>query len=231
MRYSGCMSLPEDTPETRFGLALAHSLFDRHPLEVARDLIGCVLLAIVDGESVAGRIVETEAYLGAHDPGSHASTRGITARNAVMYGPPGSVYVYFTYGNHYMVNLVCEPEGTAGAVLVRALEPLEGIEIMARRRGGRALHELCNGPGKLAQALGVDLSDNGSLLGEGRLRVYAGPRPGRGDVAESGRVGLSNGHELPYRVFEIGNPFVSRGRLGPALPRKRASRPTEGSGR
>lgn len=219
------MPCPSDTPDSAFGAPITHSFFDRHPLEVARDLIGCVLTSSAGERLTAGRIAEAEAYLGSHDPGSHASTRGITARNSVMYGPPGSVYVYFTYGNHHMLNLVCEPEGTAGAVLVRALEPLLGVETMEARRGGRALHELCNGPGKLAQALGVDLSDNGSLLGAGRLQVYADERPTRGEIVVTGRVGLTDGHDLPYRVFEMDNPFVSRGRLGPPAPRRRASRP------
>ncbi len=129
-------------------------------------------MSTAGGVETGGRIVEVEAYLGSHDAGSHAATRGITKRNAVMYGPPGSAYVYFTYGNHHMLNLVCEPEGIAGAVLVRALEPLLGIDVMSGRRRGLPLRELCNGPGKLAAALGVDLSDNGSILGEGRLSVY-----------------------------------------------------------
>jgi DNA-3-methyladenine glycosylase len=212
---------------TRFILqdddVLPASFFSRPAEVVAPELLGTLLVSTVDGEPTGGRIVETEAYLGSGDPGSHASTRGITARNRVMYGPPGTAYVYFTYGNHHMVNLVCEPEGTAAAVLVRALEPVLGIEVMAGRRGGRPLHELCNGPGKLAQALGVDLSDNGTRLGEGRLLVYDAPRVPPGDVAVSGRVGLSAGHDLDLRFYENGSRFVSRGRTGP-LPRQRTER-------
>lgn len=131
-----------------------------------------------------------------------------------MYGPPGSIYVYFTYGNHFMLNLVCEAEGSAGAVLLRGLEPVSGIEVMRTRRRGRDLRELCNGPGKLARALGVDISDNRSLLGEGRLRVYAGVLGDAEHVDVSGRVGLSRGDELPYRCFVRGNPHVSRGPAG-----------------
>jgi DNA-3-methyladenine glycosylase len=152
--------------------------------------------------------------LGVGDPGSHAATKGITKRNRVMYGHPGSVYVYFTYGNHHMLNLVCEPRGVAGAVLLRALEPTDGIDVMRIRRGRTEVRDLCNGPGKLAQALGVDLSDNGSVLGQGRLTVYDGPRPAPEQIVTSGRVGLSQGHELHLRFYIGDDPHVSRGRTG-----------------
>jgi len=169
----------------------------------------------VDGVLAGGCIVEAEAYLGPEDPGSHAATKGVTRRNVVMYGAPGTVYVYFTYGNHHMLNLVCEREGVASAVLVRALEPMIGVECMTARRGGRRLTELCNGPGKLAQALGVDLRDNGTVLGEGRLVVYDAPRVPAADVSVSGRVGLSAGHELDLRFYVNTSRFVSKGRTGP----------------
>ena len=195
--------------------SLGAAFFDRSPELVAPDLLGCVVVSRVDGVLASGRIVETEAYLGADDVGSHAATRGVTKRNAVMFGAPGVAYVYFTYGNHHMLNLVCEPEGVAGAVLIRALEPLEGVDEMTARRRGRPIVELCNGPGKLAAALGLDLSDNGIALGSGRLFVYDGQRPLPGDVAVSGRVGLSAGHERELRYYIKGNPFVSRGRTGP----------------
>ncbi len=200
---------------------LPASFFDRSPEVVAEDLLGKVLVSSAEEVVAGGTIVEAEAYLGAGDPGSHASTRGITPRNRVMYGPPGTVYVYFTYGNHHMINLVCGEEGVAGAVLIRALEPLVGVEQMERRRGGRQLHELCNGPGKLAQALGIDLSDNDTLLGEGRLVVYDAHRVPTAEVAVSGRVGLSAGHELDLRFYIKGNRFVSKGRTGPP-PRRDA---------
>lgn len=182
-----------------------------------------MLASTAGGDLTAGRIVETEAYLGNDDPGSHAATRGITKRNAVMYGPPGRAYVYFTYGNHYMVNLVCEPEGVAGGVLIRALEPLAGVGIMTARRHGRPLHELCDGPGKLAAALGADLSDNGTLLGEGRLSVYHGERPRPDRISVSGRVGLTAGHELDLRFYVNDSPFVSRGRTGPLKKARRSA--------
>ena len=205
--------------DTHFDSAQATKLpaafFARSPEEVAPELLGCVVATQVDEVLAAGVVVEAEAYLGRDDAGSHAATKGITARNAVMYGPPGTAYVYFTYGNHHMLNLVCEPEGTAGAVLVRALEPVWGIDAMTARRHGRPLVELCNGPGKLAASLGLDLSDNGVTLGAGRLTVYDGLRPQADTIATSGRVGLSQGYELELRWYLADNRFVSRGRTGP----------------
>lgn len=198
-----------------FGAPIGAEFFSRSPDLVAPDLLGAVLVSTAGGVPTGGRIVEAEAYLGSHDAGSHAATRGITARNAVMYGPPGSAYVYFTYGNHFMVNLVCEPEGIAGAVLVRAIEPLLGIEVMTERRRGLPRGDLCNGPGKLTAALGVDLTDNGSVLGEGRLSVYDGERPPPTGIQRSGRIGLSTGHELELRWYVRQSAYVSRGRTGP----------------
>ena len=204
---------------------LVPGFFERDPSVVAPELLGCVLASTAGGVLAAGRIVETEAYLGVADAGSHAATRGITKRNQVMYGPPATAYVYFTYGNHHMINLVCLPEGEAGAVLVRALEPVHGLDAMTARRHGRPLRELCNGPGKLTQALGVDLSDNGIALGSGRLSVYDGERPFAIDVAVSGRVGLSAGFELELRYYEKNSSFVSRGRTGsPAAKRATPSK-------
>jgi DNA-3-methyladenine glycosylase len=209
-------SRADSTPfSTASASMLPRDFFDRHPSLIGPDLLGCVLASTSGGALTAGRIVETEAYLGSDDLGSHAATRGITARNAVMYGPPGVAYVYFTYGNHHMINLVCEPEGVAGAVLIRALEPLVGLDVMTARRHGRSLLELCSGPGKLAAALGIDLTDNGVVLGTGRLSVYDGDRSALGEVAVSGRVGLSVGHELELRYYLKDSPFVSRARTGP----------------
>jgi len=204
--------------------------FSRHPAEVAPDLLGCYVVSTVGGVVAGGRIVETEAYLGHDDPGSHAATRGMTKRNATMYGPPGHAYVYFTYGNHYMLNLVCEPEGVAGGVLIRALEPLWGVDAMTARRRGRPFLELCNGPGKLAASLGLDLSDNGVRLGSGRLTVYYGLRPPATQIGTSGRVGLSQGHELELRYYLVGNRFVSRGRTGPPPAKRAADKPKGISG-
>jgi len=204
---------------------LQHGFFERPTATVARDLLGCLIVSHAGGAATGGRIVETEAYLGSDDPGSHASTRGITARNAIMYAAPGRAYVYFTYGAHHMLNLVTESEGTAGAVLIRAIEPLFGVDVMTQRRAGRPFRELTSGPGKVAAALGLDLSDNGIPLGEGHLAVYDGARPRARDVGVSGRIGLSAGHDLDLRFFITGSEFVSRGRTGPPQPRPRADHP------
>ena len=201
---------------------LSADFFARDTRAVARDLLGKLLVSGVGTTPTGGRIVETEAYLGSHDPGSHAATRGQTARNAVMYGRPGTVYVYFSYGMHHMVNLVCEPEGTAGAVLIRAIEPLFGLDTMRSRRAGRPQHEFADGPGKVAQALAIDLSHNGSALGEGGLAVYDAAVPPE-PVGMSGRIGLSRGHEHEYRYFLEDNRFVSRGRPG-AGPQRRGGK-------
>lgn len=206
------------------GRLLPQSFFARDTAEVARDLLGKVVVSTAGGVTTGGRIVETEAYLGSHDPGSHAATRGVTRRNVVMYGTPGRAYVYFTYGAHHMLNLVCEIEGVAGGVLIRALEPLIGVEEMKRRRGVTDVRQVANGPGKLALALGIDLSDNDTVLGEGRLSVHEAPPPSE-RVAVTGRVGLSAGHELDLRFYLEGDPFVSRGRTGPLRDtRRRRSR-------
>lgn len=201
-------------PLPGFGRSLGAEFFDRDTPGVARDLLGCLLLSRAGGALCGGRIVETEAYLGADDPGSHAATRGITNRNAVMFGPPGRVYVYFTYGAHHMLNLVTGAEGAAGAVLVRAIEPLLGLEVMRGRRAGRSDPELTNGPGKLASALGLDLSDNEGRLGQGSLAVYRGSVQATEHIETTGRIGLSAGHDLQLRFFIQGNPYVSRGRTG-----------------
>jgi len=209
-----------DSLDLHTATLLSGEFFARDTVTVARELLGKVLLSRTGDTVTGGRIVETEAYLGADDPGSHAATKGITARNAVMYGPPGRAYVYFTYGNHHMLNLVTEAEGVAGAVLIRAIEPQAGIAVMTARREGRPLARLCDGPGKLASALGVTLADNGVAIGEGRIDVLDAPKVGE-PVGTSGRVGLSEGHDLPLRFYLEDNGYVSKGRTGPR-PRKAA---------
>lgn len=198
---------------------LPEAFFERPAEVVAPELLGKVLVAGAREKLTAGLIVETEAYLGAEDPGSHAATKGVTARNRVMYGPPGRAYVYFTYGSHHMLNLVTCAEGTAGAVLVRAVEPLAGVATMVARRGGRTGVEVTNGPGKLAQAFGIHLGHNGSVLSRD-LGVYDAPSPRPGEAGVSGRIGLTAGHELQLRFFLLGNRYVSRGRPG-RTPRKK----------
>ncbi|MDO8916181.1 MAG: DNA-3-methyladenine glycosylase [Coriobacteriia bacterium] len=208
---------------------LPAAFFARDTVTVARELLGKVLVSSVDGVVTGGPIVEVEAYLGSHDMGSHAATKGITKRNSVMYGPPGTAYVYFTYGNHHMLNVVTEAEGVAGAVLVRAIEPRLGAAEMARRRdsGRSGPHlgpaDLASGPGKLTAALGVDLSLNGTALGSATLSICDAPPP-EASVVSSGRVGLTGGHELELRFFLEGNQYVSKGRTGPKPPSARTGK-------
>ena len=195
--------------------ALSRSFFGRRPERVARELLGKVLVRDVPPLRLLGRIVEVEAYLGENDPAAH-SAAGKTARNSVLFGPPGYAYVYFIYGNHYCLNVSCEPEGRAGGVLFRALEPLAGIEEMARARnislsGERDLRNLTSGPGRLAEAFGItrardngcDLTSPASLLwiGEDGFR--------RGRIVTSPRVGITKAASNPLRFSLLANPFVS----------------------
>jgi DNA-3-methyladenine glycosylase len=196
-------------PPAGAGQRLAPDFFDRSVQRVARDLIGCV---VTHGHT-AGVIVETESYH-AEDPACHAFN-GRTARNEVLFGPPGHAYVYFSYGVHNLLNFVAEPEGEAAAVLVRALEPVAGIDLMRRRRGVERLQDLCSGPGKLTQALGVGLELNGVSLGRGPLAVLAREADWRRPrMVTSPRVGISKATDLPWRFSAAGNPHVSRPRPG-----------------
>ena len=183
-------------------MTLAHGFYDRPVVEVAPDLLGCV----VRHGDTAGVIVETEAYHES-EPACHAFV-GLTARTAPLFGPPGRAYVYRSYGIHALLNAVCEPEGIGAAVLIRALEPLEGVEHMRTRRG---VDDLCSGPGKLTQALGVTLEDNRSDLAAGPVVIEA-PPPGWADlpVVAGRRIGITKAVELPWRFCVAGNRNVSR---------------------
>ena len=186
---------------------MRRAFYNRPVLEVARDLIGCV----VEHEDCAGVIVETEAY---HDsePASHAFI-GLTPRTRVLFGPPGVAYVYRSYGIHALLNAVTEPEGVGAAVLFRALEPLSGIDTMRARRGVSAERELCSGPGKLTQALGIGLEYNGTDLVRGPIRIAPRPRAWREThVAVSPRIGITKAAELPWRFCASGSRFLSRSR-------------------
>lgn len=192
------------------GAMLSLKVFDSDPRVVALALLGKTL-AVRDGEVVVGgKIVEVEAYLGAEDPGSHAATRGITPRNATMYGPPGSAYVYLSYGIHHMLNVVCLPDGVAGAVLIRAIEPMFGIDLMVKRRGTDARLLLTRGPGRLTSALGVTMADNAGIINAGRIEIYDGPPVSDRHIATTGRIGLSAGQDLPLRYHIAQNRYVSR---------------------
>lgn len=175
-------------------------------LEAARRLLGMILVHESEEGRLAGRIVETEAYL-AEDPACHAY-RGMTKRNAPMFGEPGRWYVYSIH-QQWCMNLVTAPEGVAEAVLLRAVEPLEGIEIMQRRRGKTPLRDLCSGPGKLCQAFGVNGTYSGTEALNGQLRIEAGNDPPPEIVATT-RIGISQGKEMPYRFLVAGSPFMSK---------------------
>ena len=184
------------------GKALRHGFFDRSVHEVAPELIGATLL--VDG--VGGIIVEVEAYHHT-DPAAH-SFRGPTPRNQVMFGPPGFAYVYRSYGIHWCVNFVCEREGSASAVLIRAIEPAFGIGEMQLRRGLEDERLLCSGPGKLCQALGITHAHNGLALDAPPFEILA--RSGTPEVVAGIRIGITKAVELPWRYGLKGSKFVSR---------------------
>jgi DNA-3-methyladenine glycosylase len=178
-----------------------------YAVEAAKHLLGSQLIHDTPEGRVSGIIVETEAYH-QDDVASH-TYRGKTPRNAVMFGPAGYAYVYFTYGMHYCFNVVTGPEGSGQAVLIRALEPVEGVEIMKQRRGRENIHELTNGPAKLVQALGITKAHYGvNLLNGGDLRIEPGVRPKK--IIQTTRIGISEGKDVPWRFYVAGNDFVSR---------------------
>lgn len=196
-------------------MILPRAFYARPTLDVAPDLIGAVLVHDGAGGRAAGVIVEVEAYIGESDPACHAAP-GPTTRNAPLYGPPGVAYVYLNYGIHYLVNAVTEPAGSPAAILIRALEPVEGEPLMRRRRGRYAgrrpdafdTDELCRGPGNLTRALGISLRQNTSDLTRGPLRIEdrrLGPRP----LAWSRRVGINVGVEAEWRVYAADSRAVS----------------------
>jgi DNA-3-methyladenine glycosylase len=185
--------------------ALGREFFARSVHDVARDLIGCELLF----RGAGGVIVETESY-DEDDPACHGFN-GPTPRNSVLFGPPGVAYVYFSYGVHNLLNAVCEPEGRAAAVLIRALEPTAGVEAMARRRGRAEPRELCSGPGKLTQALGVGLGQNGAPLDAAPFELR--PRADewrRVEIVSGPRIGISRAVDYPWRFCAAGNQHLSR---------------------
>ncbi len=181
----------------------------RGAAEVAPDLLGCYLAtSFPDGDTV-GRIVEVEAYTGPEDPASHAAERiGRTSRNAAMFGPPGTAYVYRSYGIHWCVNVVTSVVGNPAAVLIRALEPTEGLELMRARREGRP--ELCSGPGRLAAALGIHGDLDGHDLARPPLRLLPGDLSPGEEIGISPRIGISRATDRPLRFFIRDNPHLSR---------------------
>jgi DNA-3-methyladenine glycosylase len=197
---------------------LAREFYDRDPRKVGHDLLGKILVRKEGRKFLAARIVEVEAYLGSDDPAAH-SAAGRTARNDVLFGPPGHAYVYFIYGNHYCLNVSCLPDGIAGGILFRAVEPLTGIDEMAAARdvtvaSARDLRNLTSGPGRMAEAFGITrLRDNNKDLTSKKADLYivddgyAVPK-----IRATTRIGITKAAELPLRYVVAGNPFVS----GPA---------------
>jgi DNA-3-methyladenine glycosylase len=194
-------------------MILPRNFYDRPTLTVARDLLGKVLVHRTREGLSTGAIVEAEAYIGEDDPACHAAP-GPTARNQPLYGPPGHAYVYINYGMHYLVNVVTEKEGSPAAILIRALEPIDGIPLMRRRRRGTPRggeipeQELCRGPGNLTRAMGITLTENrADLCGD---RLYLDDRGIQvGRIAWSPRIGISVGTEHRWRCYVVGNRAVS----------------------
>jgi len=194
---------------------LNRPFFHRPTLTVARDLLGCTLVRILEGQRLAGTIVEVEAYIGEADQACHAS-RGRTPRNSVMYGTPGMLYVYFTYGMHHCANIVTEREDFPAAVLIRAIHPTDGISQMIRFRGRDSLPELTSGPAKLCQALAIDRALNGEdLTTSSRIWLEPGSSIPEERVATGPRIGVEGAREAalyPWRFWVSGDPCLSRPR-------------------
>ncbi|MDB5163766.1 MAG: DNA-3-methyladenine glycosylase [Candidatus Saccharibacteria bacterium] len=185
-----------------------NKLLEPDSVTVAPTLLGCYLVRQLNGQRVVGKIVETEAYH-QRDAASH-SYRGQTPRNSVMFGPPGFAYVYFTYGMHYCMNVVTGQPGEGSAVLIRALEPLEGLELMQENRGGKSESELTNGPAKLCQALGVDKRLNGHDLSAPSLQLVLGSPLPTSRIVQTTRIGIRHDTDKPWRFYIKDNPFVSK---------------------
>jgi DNA-3-methyladenine glycosylase len=183
--------------------------FDRSVHEVARELVGCRLFY----EGVGGIVVETESYE-RDDPACHAYV-GLTDRTEILFGPPGRAYVYLSYGIHSLLNAVAEPEGEAAAVLIRALQPTAGIEAMRDRRGGRPDPDLCSGPGKLTEALGIGLEANGADLSSDPFLLLPRDEGWDTEILTGPRIGITKAVERPWRFCASGSPYVSK----PAIPR------------
>ncbi len=191
---------------------LPYSFYGRDTVNVARDLLGKLMLFDNKGTAVGGIVVETEAYLGQDDAACH-SARGKSKRNAVMFGPSGYAYIYLIYGMYLCFNVTTGAEDSPEAVLIRALEPVAGIDLMRKNRGQDDLLNLCSGPGKLAQALGIKMSLNGTSVVEGKVKFFAYPKedvlPAPNIVATT-RVGISKVADLPLRFYLEGNKFISK---------------------
>jgi DNA-3-methyladenine glycosylase len=197
-----------------FIMILPQTFYEQDTITVAKRLLGCYLVHLEGEETTLGRIVETEAYL-VHDPAAH-SFIGKTKRNSVLFGPVGHAYVYFIYGMHYCFNVVTGREGMGEAVLIRALEPLQGILVMRKRRRRQKLTLLCNGPARLTEALAITLSYNGISLFDGPLQMRSSESLpssaplGDADIVQTTRIGIVKARELPLRFYLKGNSYISR---------------------
>jgi len=204
------------------GKPLPVAFYARPAEEVARDLLGCLVYSEIDGETVAGEIVETEAYVGPDDEASHGHRRfGVTRRNAVMYGEPGIAYVYRIYGMHWCLNAVTDAVGHPAAILIRAARPVEGLDTARARRPGRPDRDLMRGPANLCRAMAIDGALNGHPLASPPLWIEAGTPVAEADVARGPRVGISRAADLPLRFWIRGSEWVS-GRI-PREPSTRRS--------
>ena len=190
--------------------ALPTSFYARPTPEVARRLLGHLLVSEVGGRRTSGRIVETEAYVGPDDPACHGYGARRTRRNASLFASPGTAYVYFTYGMHWCLNAVTEQPGFPAAVLIRALEPLEGLATMRRRRRDATDRDLCSGPAKLCQALGVTGREDGIPLIRGRLRVLRDRSRQHYTISVTPRIGITRATDWPLRFVIKGSPWASR---------------------
>lgn len=188
---------------------LPAKFYDRDTEQVARDLLGAVLRCTTSDGVASGRIVETEAYLGEHDLACHA-VAGLTQRTRWLYGAPGTAYVYFIYGVHWCFNAVTRAAGSPSAVLVRALEPLDGVALMRKRRGDGRDRDLTNGPGKLCEALGITGAQNGIPLRKSAIEILRGVAVPEERVVVTPRIGITKSAEWPLRWYVDDNPYVSK---------------------
>ena len=195
---------------TRRAATLPVSFFTRAADVVARELLGALVVSTLDGGRTEGRIVEAEAYLGYDDPASHGYRNRRHAQNEALFGPPGTWYVYLSYGMHWCANLVCGPLGHASAVLLRALEPVAGLETMRERRGGVADRQLCSGPGKLCQALGMTRDQDGTPMRRSGVLVSAHEGPDPPVALATPRIGITKAADWPLRFVIDGSPWTSR---------------------
>ncbi|HEA64682.1 MAG TPA: DNA-3-methyladenine glycosylase [Candidatus Aminicenantes bacterium] len=193
-------------------MILPVSFYSRPTLKVLEELIGKVLVRKSEDGLTSGVIVEAEAYTGEDDPASYAFS-GRTKRSEIMYGPPGRAFVHFTYGMHHMLNLVTEREELPAAILIRALEPSEGISLMKKRRQAEELINLCSGPAKICQAFGIDRSHNGVSLSSSRSPIFIKEgekrKEGREELIWKSRIGIQEGKERLWRAYLKGSPFIS----------------------